>query len=1053
MPPQSFGALKPKIEVPRTDDGKDLPGGKVDLKEKESEVFDLEKDYQSLFDESGNFKFERLEGISSVYHNEIVVKLIEAGEGDLVALRLSFFKDLNQNVALKLIDAGKSDYIINHISSFSDIYHNEIALKLSEEAYPSRFARNLSSFKELSKKVAFMLIDDKRYLDVAGNLSSFNDIDHNEIVNKIIDVYPAFFHYEFPIKDLNQGIAFKMIELGHGDFVVNNISYFNDANHNDIAYKLIEKGYASQVSDNLLNFNHLNKKIAFILAEKGFNKVVIKHLSNFEDININELILELADKRIYGGVNDFLSLVGGFDEDLAFELIKRGASDNVIHRLSSFKEPSMELALRLIVNYKGKEVARDIDSFKNIDFKEFAKQLYERNVLVFLVEYHQLFGLHLKDVPFLGDIYKLQPPSNNEDNDSWKKHLIPLLARAFGEDAFGGDPTADNDNTKKEVIKYIKNFGLVYIPHLFDIFHVVFSYKDISEEVKGELRAFGINPNLQRDAILLELNKVAKGYVKNILNGEVPESLDTNLGNALFIKEFVPQSTFDRGYSNWKELGIKAKETYTVPSYIKTQEIELLEKGEMNELDADVLCKKRQEVFENKETVTRFEAFKGYIQDTNNGFTIFNVQEAIRKRIESQQDLIAKKDKEKDAKVIESIKKAIDKDLLLLKNLEEVVLGVTGEGSLAKNSAMYARLVELSSERNNKEENLNRFLRAYALTDIMETNQGLKTLFNSMLAKDTIDADSLRILSDFTSHSIDHEYLDRQESGFSEVVKIRIRTLLMANKVYNISPGKDGGDMSLDYFTKIVKDLEKIDNPTENSIVSKVSFVPVGGLGRLTAGNVGDACYTLQTDRLADGHFQNTHMMMITKESKDGSEHIVGSMLGIQAQEVESGVPVYVIRANNPQENYLSSVDVDSYVEASVQACVQQAVDIRNENVTNGSGGDIKVCMPMEACSNASMTNRPRVHERMYKKFSLCEKVGLNSNDDTNFNGYNIWNEAAWHAVVCIYEIKNGVEYYYGKHAEEKQHDLFDLYNETEVVVPEWKNKLEQIKNNVLRPR
>jgi hypothetical protein len=63
----------------------------------------------------------------------------------------------------------------------------------------------------------------------------------------------------------------------------------------------------------------------------------------------------------------------------------------------------------------------------------------------------------------------------------------------------------------------------------------------------------------------------------------------------------------------------------------------------------------------------------------------------------------------------------------------------------------------------------------------------------------------------------------------------------------------------------------------------------------------------------------------------------------------------------------------------------------------------------------------------MYEKFSSCDKVALHSNDDTNFNGYPIWNSEDYHAVVCIYEIKDGVEHYYGTHKEEPHHEIMDV--------------------------
>jgi len=790
-------------------------------------------------------------------------------------------------------------------------------------------------------------------------------------------------------KDLNHDIVLKLFELDKGGSVARYLENFKDPNYQEIASRLIEIGQGVYVADYLSNFQNLNNETALKLIELNRSWDVAGNLTSFKDPN----------------------------QKIAFSLIDAGESHNVVKHLDCFNKVFLrEIAIKLIEAGEGLSIINNLDYFDDENRKEIAIKLIEKGKILEIVNSQGKFGDLLKSLPFLGEIYKLQPPSKNENNDPWKQHLIPLL-KATGD--------LNDEKIKQHILKYIKIFGLVFEPHLFDIFKKIIVSTEIDEDTKAELRSFEINPNLQRDAILLELDKVAKAFTRDILSGLVPDSLDTSLGNALFMKEFVPQSSWDRGYRNWKELGDKVNKNYKVPTAIKTQKIELFEKGEMSSSETGELEAKRQTILSNKETATRFESFKGYIQDAYNGFTIFNVKEAIQKRVDNQKKLISTKDPIKDIVVIDSIQRAVDRDLILLDSLEEVVQGVTGEGELAKNSSMYARLVELSSERKNKEENLNRFLRAYALTEIMDANPGLKVVFNGIVEKESIDVESLHKLSDFTSHLIDHEFLEKEGNGLSDIVKARIRALLMAEKTYTISNGKNGGEVSIDYFTKVLKDLEKIDLPNGDEVTSVVKFIPVGGLGRITAGNVGDACYTSQTQRLSDGGFQNTHMMMIVKETND-MNNIVGSVLGIYSKQEMSGIPVYVIRANNPQQNYLSSIDVDSYVEASIQAMIQQAVDIRNENLTQGKGGDIKVCMPMEPASNSSMTNRPRVHEKMYKKFSSCEAVGLDNNEDTNFNNYPIWNKNGNNKVVCIYEIKDGVEYYYGKHQEMLQHKLIE---------------------------
>ena len=944
----------------------------------------------------------------------IASRLVQIGQGSIVASRVELFQDIDRSeLANELIEIRQGEAVLSNLSSFPNLDRADLVRRLADTGQFKAIATHLQKFKDLDKDLADKLITAGEGASVANNLSSFQDIDPEKILVSLIEAHQgaavAQNPKNFPSHS-GSDIATRLINVGDTRLVAFYLSKFSDLDAT-IASKLVVEGHGQEIEKFITSFGTLTAEIAngFIDRKKG--NIVALHLSRFKGVNQAEIAKKLIDSGQGLSVATYLI---NFTElspvDIARKLIEAGQVESLMSGIANFNGLDSDIAVRLIDAGYASRVVNSWGCFEKLN-DVVAVKLIEAGKITVVVENAHRFS-NLSKVPFLGDIYKLQPPSNNAENDPWRLHLLPLLARA-------GD-IRDQD-VQHAVVKYIKTFGLVYVADLYDVFRGVMIEGEIGEDVKTELRSFGINPNMQRDAVLQELDKVAKGYTKDILAGSVPESLTTSLGKALFRKEFVPQSSWDRGFDNWYEMGNRSLENYQIPSFLKTQVVDLVEKEEVTELGAEELEAQRRNVLENKDTGTRIATFKSIITDALKGFTLSQVQVAIATRVERQKALIATKDPSTQEKVIESIQKAVDRD----EELIEVLHGLDANEGIAELEfrdipLLYQEMTILLAERNGKEENLSRWLRAFAMKQIIRKNPGLWEVFNTILTKEAIDVDTLRQLADFTSHIIEHEYFDNQEPDLSDVVKNTLRKLLMADKIHKAAGSKE----DTDYFTKVLKDLEKIDNPTGNARVTTVQFVPVAGLGRLTAGNVGNACYTSQTESLVDGEFSDTHMMMIVKPREGGTEHIVGSILGIEAVESnDSETPVYIMRANNPQENFLSTIDIDTYVAASVKALIQQAVDLRNENVRThyheGKGGNIKVVIPMESSSNASMTNRPRVHERLFKMFKECERTPLKSTSDTNFNGYPIYSRS-----VCIFEIKDGKEYYYGNHAETPAHKL-----------------------------
>ena len=107
--------------------------------------------------------------------------------------------------------------------------------------------------------------------------------------------------------------------------------------------------------------------------------------------------------------------------------------------------------------------------------------------------------------------------------------------------------------------------------------------------------------------------------------------------------------------------------------------------------------------------------------------------------------------------------------------------------------------------------------------------------------------------------------------------------------------------------------------------------------------------------------------------------------------ETKTGEPILVLRANNPAQNLAQMIDADGLIKKVIEEVknVAERRGIKNVGVV------------LDGTSMAS-SNRPFVSEYYKKNYSNNEKIQLKNNEETNFNGYNIFNKDDKHPVVLI---------------------------------------------------
>lgn len=168
-----------------------------------------------------------------------------------------------------------------------------------------------------------------------------------------------------------------------------------------------------------------------------------------------------------------------------------------------------------------------------------------------------------------------------------------------------------------------------------------------------------------------------------------------------------------------------------------------------------------------------------------------------------------------------------------------------------------------------------------------------------------------------------------------------------------------------------------------------VSLVPARGILRIFSGDVGDACYTSQYKELARGEYPRLTAFIFVTGRGTPNERLRGSLLAIETKTAD-GEPVLLIRANNPQENLLGQVDVNTFLSKVIEEMKKLA---KRRDIT-------KVVVSQDSASGSS-SNRPAVSS-YYKTRGGTDKIELVNEPETNFNGYPNWNSKGIHAVVEI---------------------------------------------------
>ena len=247
-------------------------------------------------------------------------------------------------------------------------------------------------------------------------------------------------------------------------------------------------------------------------------------------------------------------------------------------------------------------------------------------------------------------------------------------------------------------------------------------------------------------------------------------------------------------------------------------------------------------------------------------------------------------------------------------------------------------------------------------------------------------------------HFIDPDYADEpRKVAMPSQVNGLLESVWRLNNIRQKSIEAMSGDSEKSIkhpFIKAVRDVVKIDgeiNALENegvdALVEKVevTYSPCQGLGRIFAGDVGDACYTSYRHEFADGKFPNLHSLIMSKKEndKDGIK-LLGSVLLIDGIDVK-GKKYLFARAVNPMDSVLKR-------EIKAEEFLDGLLDYLKTTADEAGLDEAVLCVDTQA--TASGSNRQEMFDAMVKAASVNNwpiADELEKTPETNFK-YSVWN-------------------------------------------------------------
>lgn len=656
-------------------------------------------------------------------------------------------------------------------------------------------------------------------------------------------------------------------------------------------------------------------------------------------------------------------------------------------------------------------------------------------------------------------LQKIQEINSNEANDPWKQEFKPLLAEASS----NGLVSIDNKSDLDILVKFIEEYGMLNLPRLLTVFVDCCrakTFDDLPERTMKVVEDYGIRLKrtngdwyFSNPAGILNALRIKVGEMKTkLLNNELPPGLESDVGNEQFMR-IVGDTRWSRNDSLeqlveiWKQaieadpnLGVLPdsyrEESFITPTIVKSAEGALPSDDERQktQIKSILSSQETQEIY----GALSLSLHKGASFEADPSYWL-NLQKEILHSFTAEIDRLEKTLEMTGAQFDELISAETDvKKKNLLEKQKRAANNERGR------SAMQNKILELKKSLKEAEKisfNFSSEADIVAAMDILAGISGSIPFFGTVLRDVSavhiqrvapvgwreqikanfgndiqINTSSLFVLEALSLQYIKEHYLnDAQDPEHTQHIPFSKNLRLALNRSWQQLPSAKG-KLPIESLAERIRKAESPKIAKEGDDIT-VSMVPIGGMLRIYAGDIGDACYTSQHHSLASGHFPKIHPWAFVTGRETNRPSLRGSMLGIETTS-DSGEPVLLARANNPKENFIRNIDADSFVLSTLKAVIETARRLRNARPKDSAPGNKYrrqcVVIPVDRAT-ASSTNRQPVAEVYKKRFSNLQGIGLANEPETNFNGYPVWYKSGGHPCVKIWEIDEGdKETWYG---------------------------------------
>jgi|GEM_PF-3934456 len=596
--------------------------------------------------------------------------------------------------------------------------------------------------------------------------------------------------------------------------------------------------------------------------------------------------------------------------------------------------------------------------------------------------------------PGIRELAKLQARSGQLQHDPWMTDLSPLVSYAIQERLI----STKRPDDIQQVLAFVRRYGAQNLHGLFRATIALESVRRVSDlpvDVANDIRIFvgeeRYNKLSTSESAFVAIENSKQALLGELLKDRVPYALDSALGAESFMG-LIKGGTWEGSDSlsaildTWNVFQKTDSEDSRLPQGYESRTFSVPLRERVERTDEE----KQKAILSDNDLQVTYKAYHQAFAEGRNDdrlpVLVKNRADQVLVAIDKKIEGMAQRLSEVPEKAKSGMVKAIEKTRQQRSSLEKIVSGIKLETEQDLREAMEA--ISTLETWGNEEFDLVRLLSAAHMKRLAQPFDEKMAYLGEFGECDDAGVPHVR---DVGVNYIAEHYL-AEDSGhaghqtFSPELKKRLE------KTWRLVGGR-----SSFVAQRAMEKLDALSAGTFSGKQEQITMVPAQGLLRIYSGRLGDSCHALLERELAEGQYQGLHAYAFVADKDSDKERFVGSVLFVETTTEDGDQTVLVVRANNPRENFIQSVDAKSFV----KEVVAEAIAVAKRR------GIDHVVIPADEASKSN-SNRPAVTMANEAWIKKGQEVSLVEEPETTFNGYPIWNAFGENKTVVVWS-KEGV--------------------------------------------